>query len=212
MNLHHVRNETPETQHLIVNENENLPFTLYFFYLGSVSEFLLDDITGIIIWIIKENKATSGLKFTWNTLCVAINSKIKLLLAIWVNLASWNREAWSGNKNDLKLLWSFYHKAIRRMLGIHTKHAKEELIKNENVMRCFGGVKPLSYEWRCRFLKHVDRIACQSPAALPRSHLSLNVKGSLERGRTFRKPKDSTTESIRTLSHNIPETEKCHRT
>ena len=105
-------------------------------------DFLLDDTREIRIRINKANKAMGALKFIWNAKHVALESKIKLFLAILVNLALWNGEIWSGNKNDLKLLDSFYHKAIRKILGVRMKRACEEHIKNEQIRKWLEGVNP----------------------------------------------------------------------
>ena len=86
-----------------------------------------------------------ALKFIWNAKHVSLDSKIKLFFAMPVNLALWNCETWTGNKNDLNMLDSFYHKAIRRILGIRMNRVCDEHIKNDQIRKLFGGVKPLSH-------------------------------------------------------------------
>ena len=55
-------------------------------------DFLLDDTNEIKIRINKANKSMEALNFIWNTKHVAIEVKIKLFLAIPMNLALWNSE------------------------------------------------------------------------------------------------------------------------
>ena len=97
--------------------------------------FLLGDTNEIRIRINNANKAIGALEFVWSTPHVVIDSKMELFLVIPINIAIWKGNMWSGNKTDLKLLCDFYHKAIRRTLGIRMKCAIEEHIKNEKICK-----------------------------------------------------------------------------
>ena len=192
INLQKIYIDAPETQVLDISTEEHVPFASSFCYLGAEIDFLLDDTSEIRIRVNKANKAMGALKFIWSAKHVSLDSKIKLFFATPVNLALWNCETWAGNKNDLKILDGFYHKAIRRILGIRMKRACEEHVKNDQVRKWFGGVKPLSHVWRWRLLEHVGRSTRQTPSTLPRLCLSLHIDGKLERGRPFRTNKDAT--------------------
>ena len=57
-----------------------------------------------------------------------------------MNLTLHGSENWSGNEADLKKIDVFYHKSIRKILGIRMSALKEEEINNEEVRRRFGGI------------------------------------------------------------------------
>ena len=155
-NLQKLHAIAPKTQVLDINLEEYVPFVLHFCYLGSEIDFLLNNTNEIKIMINKANKAMRVLNFIQNAKPIALEVKIKLFLAIPVNLALWNGETWAENKNNLKLLDNFYCKAIRRILGIRIKRVCEECIKNEQIREWFRRVKALSHIWRCRILKYIS--------------------------------------------------------
>ena len=161
----------PDTNTLVLNENQCVPFVLQFCYLGTIIDFLLDGTTDIKCRIMKANKAVGALSFIWNSNEVSLDAKVKLFLAMPVNFTLWNGETWAGNKTDLCLLDTFMHKTIRRIMKISMKKACDE--KNSNVMlrKGFGNLSPLSEIWRHRLLKFVGRTSRQNPNALSRMFL-----------------------------------------
>jgi len=111
--------EAPETRDITVDERGGtLSFTMEFLYLGSNIDFLIDDTTDVKNRISKASKSMGALKFIWDAVEVPLSTKIKLYQTIPMNLMLWGSENWSGNKADIKLLDTFHHKSIRRILGI----------------------------------------------------------------------------------------------
>ena len=51
--------------------------------------------------------------------------KIKLYLAIPINLALWNGKTWAENKTNLDILDIFYHKSIQRILKISINEVRD---------------------------------------------------------------------------------------
>ena len=140
----------------------------------------------------------------WKSTSVSTETKVKLYLAIPVNLALWNAETWSRNAGDLKLLDTFHHKSIRRILGINMSMVKDDHIKNEQVRTLFGNIDLLSTIWRKRLLNFIGRASRNSPSALSSQCLSCHIHGQRIRGRPFRTYKDAMIESLCLLIPSMP--------
>ena len=126
----HVR--APETETFFINDIGNhISFNITFCYLGSQVDFMLDDTADTRCRIGKANKVVGALSFVWNADCLSLESKIKLYLAMSVNLALWNCELWSGNVGDLKLLDTFHHRSLRRIMHISMNQVKLERLTNK---------------------------------------------------------------------------------
>ena len=94
-------------------------------------------------------------------------------------------ENWSGNKADIKLLDTFYHKSIRRILGITMGRVKEEEITNSEIRRRFGNIESLSVTCRKRQLLFIDRIVRLERKSYPLLLLTATVNGKRSRVRPF---------------------------
>ena len=95
INLLKSHENAAKTKPFAVNSNENVFFTDNFYCLGSILDFLLDDASDMKLRISKADKAIGALNFIWVSQQLSLESKIKLFLAIPVNLALWNCETWS---------------------------------------------------------------------------------------------------------------------
>lgn len=147
----------PETADIVINSNETIPFVSNFCYLDSMINFLLNNTTDIKSRITKASKAARDLGFVWKSSQISLETKVKLFLAIPVNLALWNCETWLGNNMDLKLLNIFVHKTIRRILGISMVRIRDEHISNAQLCTMFSNIGLLSDIMRFRLLKFVGK-------------------------------------------------------
>ena len=181
VNLTEAYESAPETEVIVINESELMPFTANFCYSGSVIDFLIDDTTDVKSRVNKASKAMGALGFIWKAPQTCLDTKIKLFLAIPVNLALWNCETWSGNKMDMDILDVFFHKSIRRILGINMTEAKEKSVSNVKLRKRFGNANSLSHIMTCRMLKFVRRTARQDPRKLLRRMLTSFGEDHLER-------------------------------
>ena len=189
--------EAPETNDIIVDERGGtLSFTNEFLYLGSNIDFLIDDTTDVRNRISKASKSMGALKFIWDAVEVPLSTKIKLYQAIPMNLMLWGSENWSGNKADIKLLDTFHHKSIRRILGITMGRVKDEEITNSEIRRRFGGIEALSVTWRKRQLLFIGRIVRLDRNSYPPLLLTATVDGNRSRGRPFRTVKDAFVDNL----------------
>ena len=205
VNLKEAYESAPETEDIVINESEIMTFTTNFCYLGSVIDFLIGDTTDVKSRVNKAIKAMGALGFIWKAPQTCLDTKIKLFLAIPVNLALWNCETWSGNKMDMDILDVFFHKSIRRILGINMTEVKEKSISNIKLRKRFGNVNSLSHIMTCRMLKFVGRTVRQDPRMLSRRMLTSFTPGKLIRGRPFRTNRDAIVEAIRALIPSTPE-------
>jgi hypothetical protein len=70
---------------------------------------------------------------------VPLDVKLRLYIAISFTTALWGCESWALRDTDHNTLEVFHHSAIRRILGILMKRAREERISNtERIIRFFG--------------------------------------------------------------------------
>ena len=120
---------------------------------------MLDSTTGIKSRIEKVNKAIGALSFIWNADCLSLESKIKLYLAMPVNLSLWDYELWSGNVGDLKLLDTFHHRTLRRIMHMSMNQVKLERLTNKKARLKFGKTSKLSEIWKTRLLLFIGRTA-----------------------------------------------------
>ena len=157
----------PET-FIVDNKNNHIHFVKEFKYLGTTINYMLDDTLDIKFRISQASKAVGALTPLWKSPAVSIETKIKLYLAIPVNLVLWNCETWSGNTTDLNRIDIFHHKTIRRILGINMTDVEKQHITNEKLRGMFGNIDPLSTIWRKRVLKFIGRSICQHSTALAR--------------------------------------------
>lgn len=205
INLEDIYKRAPETADIILNDDEKIPFATEFCYLGSAIDFLIDDTVDIKCRISKANKAMGALGFIWRSKQVRMETKIKLFLAIPVNLALWNCETWSGNKVDLKSLDIFFHKSIRRILNLRMSIVKKNHITNTQICIRFGNVNSLAHIMKYIMLKFLGRTLRQDPSVLSRVMLTSFIPGELLRGRPFRTNRNAIAEAIRVLIPSTPE-------
>ena len=204
INLTDAYEYAPETAVIIINERETIPFTINFCYLGPVIDFLIDDTTDMKSRVSKASKAMGALVFIWKTPQICLDTKIKLFLAIPVNLALWNCKTWSGNKMDMNILDVFFHKSIRRILGISMTEVKERSITNIKLRKRFGNINSLSHIMTYRRLKFVGRTVRQDLRMLLQRILTSFTPGNLIRGRPFRTNREAIAEAIRILIPSTP--------
>ena len=183
-----------------VDENGSyIPFNHQFCYLGSYIDFMLNYITDIKLRLEKANKSVRAFSFIWNADSISIDSKIKLYLAIPVNLALWNCKLWSGNIVVLKALDTFHHKSVRRILHILISQVKVEKLTNKHIRTKFSNIKQLSEIWRSRLLLFMGRASRQPSLKLSFQAITATIPGKRLTGRPFRTNKDAIVESIRKL-------------
>jgi len=207
VNLDSIYENSVETKTIILDEHNNhIHFVKEFKYLGTIINYMLDDTIDIKHRITQASKAVGALNSLWNSQAVSIETKVKMYLAIPVNLLLWNSESWSGNSTDLQQIDVFHHKTIRRILGINMADVKEHHITNESIRRQFGNIDLLSTIWRKRVLTFIGRTICQPNTALSKQCLSGSVGGKRIKGRPFRTCKDAFIESIRLLIPSMPHT------
>ena len=132
-----------------------------------------------------------------------LDTKIKLYQAIPINLILWSSENWSGNKADIKMMDTFYHKSIRRILGIIMRRVKDEEIINSEIRHRFGNIEPLYDTWRKRQLLFIGRIVRLKKELYPPLLLIVTVDGKRSRGRLFWMIKDAFIDSLLSIFPNL---------
>ena len=77
VNLKEIYSNAPETAPLKINSMESIPFTSEFCYLGTMIDFLLDDISDVKARIAKATKAVGALNFVWKSNQISLETKKK---------------------------------------------------------------------------------------------------------------------------------------
>ena len=121
-----------------------------------------------------------------------------------VNLALWNCELWSGNVGDLKLLDTFHHRSLRRIMHMFMNQMKLERLTNKKVRLKFGNISKLSEIWKARLLLFIGRTARQPESRLSYESIAATIQGKRLNGRPFRTNKDAIVETMRELIPSTP--------
>ena len=151
-----------------------------------------------------QHYAVGSLNFIWKSKQISLDAKMKLYLAMPVNLDLWDGETWSGNTLDLKLLENFHHRKIWKMLGTSMLQVKNERSTRKQRWRRLNKIESLLELWTFCMLKFICRTACQKSSALSRKFLSVCVNNELSIRRKFHKSKDALVESLHSLIPNMP--------
>jgi hypothetical protein len=116
---------------LTLPDNQQVQFTLSYKYLGSL---ITTELNTKIRTHIKKAKSTIGIaKHFFSNKDIDIRMKHNIYNAFTTNAALWGCESWNLSANNKKMLESFHHGAIRRILNIRWDQVRNERIRNKQV-------------------------------------------------------------------------------
>ena len=159
--------DAPETQDIAIGTEGRITFCRHFKYLGSHISYHLRDDVDIEHRIAKASAAMGALNPFWSNPAVDLKSKYLIFCAIPTNLLLWGCESWSLRKDLLRKLEVFFHRSIRRILGIRILQVKEERITNESVRTRFMQIPSLADQLAKRQLTFLGRIVRNRDDQLP---------------------------------------------
>ena len=97
--------------------------------------------------------------------------KRQIFLAIPVNTVLYGCETWTLKADHRRKLTSFYHKSIRRILGISMHRVDKDHIKNEHIRNIFG-VADIHDELQIRTFRWLGQLARQPDVTATKRLLS----------------------------------------
>jgi hypothetical protein len=159
-------------------------FSTFFTYLGSDTWYDLIDSPDIKKRKSKASQAMGLLSNIWRNQFIELKTKHSFFLAIPINLLLWGCEAWALKESDFDRLDTFFHRSIRRILGINMMKVREERIKNEEVRKEFFNTHDIcSTMIAARQPNYIGKVICHpNPNHLPLQLLSAWVNHKRPRG------------------------------
>ena len=145
-----------------------ITFTREFTYLGSVVLCDLDDYSDISLRIKKAYQAMGALKCFWDSEHVDISAKVKIYIAISINLLLWGCQTWVLTKVLTKKLDFFHTRCLRRILTIRWDDVREQRIRNSHVRKKFLNIETIEniiYKRRLIFIGKIIRMKCKCVSA-----------------------------------------------
>jgi hypothetical protein len=162
---------------LVFRDNNEffIPFMDCFKYLGCcIHESLRDDIE-IDYHLQQATQQAAALQNFWNS-TVDLHTKRQMFLAIPVNTAFYGCESWTLTANLCRKISSFFHRMIRRVLGINMFHVQEFHIRIEHIQNCLSVPDPFNIVHHHQF-NQLGKFARLPDNCLPRRLLASWVHG-----------------------------------
>ena len=169
-----------------------------FYYSGSFLTADLSDDRDITVRTHKSTQQVGGLTNFFLNKAVDLFTKKLIFLAIPVNTVLHGCESWALKAQHINKLQVFFHRSIRRILGINMHRVERDHIKNKHIHNFFG-VADIIDEIRLRQFHWLGKLGRQ-PDSLPTKRLLSAWAPAARRGGaqfiTLRKTYCDTLESI----------------
>ena len=163
-----IRNKTIPPKILLNNDQNNIPFTNEFKYLGSIIHVTLQEDVEIERRIKQAWSVIGVMKHFLTNRDVDLRSKVLLYMTGPLNALLWGCESWNLSKKNIDQLNIFHHSAIRWILGIRVTQVKEERIKNTTIRKQFGNIQEVSFYIKRRTWTYIGKIIRANENLLPR--------------------------------------------
>ena len=188
------------------NQNHQLyiPFDKTFKCLGCRIAESLNDEVEISHRLTQASNQVAALKNFWNS-SVDLQTKRQIFLAIPVNTALCGCESWTLTTQLRTKVNSFYHKAIRQVLGINMHHAEQFHIRNKHIRNRLLVPDPLDIIRRRQF-NQLGKFARLPDDRLPRKLLTAWIMTPRQVGRPRNMLRHSYVEALRhTIGERTPD-------
>ena len=149
-----------ETQPITLPDGGIITFCKHFKYLGNYISYSLRDDYDIDHRLAQASSAMGSLQHFWTDDAVDVHSKYLIFCAIPLNLALWGCESWALRETMVRKLETFFHRSIRRILGITWTQVIDEHITNDSVRMRFCHIPSLWNQiakWQLTFIGKVVR-------------------------------------------------------
>jgi hypothetical protein len=129
---------------------------------------------------------------------VDMDTKRQIFLAIPANTALYGCESWALKAHHRRKLTSFYHKSIRRILGISMHRVEKDHIKNEHIRNLFG-VADIHDELQLRPFRWLGQLARQPDVTATKRLLSAWIATPRRCGAPHATARSTYAERLRTI-------------
>jgi hypothetical protein len=99
-----------------------------------------------------------------------------------LNALLWGCETWNLTKQNLNILRSFHHGAIRRILAIKWNQLREKHIKNEEVSTLLYNIHNIDAYTIKRTATYLGKVSRSDNESLPKKILAAWIQGSQKNG------------------------------
>ena len=164
--------ELQETQPVILPDGGIITFCRHFKYLGNFISYSLRDDYDIDHRLSQASSAMGALQHFWGDDAVDIHSKYLIYCAIPLNLLLWGCESWALRATMMSKLEVFFHRSIRRILGITITQVIDEHITNDSVRMRFCRIPSLQNQIAKRQLTFIGKVVRNSNDQIPTRFLT----------------------------------------
>ena len=156
-------------------------------------------------------KCMGELHFIWEDDNMPLIIKVKSHDATPLNLLLWGGDNWSGNAAGISECEAFYHQEMRRILIISMARVKDDMIRNNTIIKYFLNEPSIEDARRIRQLLFSGRASRMKNNAHPKILFSETVNGIRSRGRQYRAFRDSMVENINLIVPNVEKDGRIYR-
>ena len=135
-----------ETQPIVLPDGGIITFCQHFKYLGNFITYSLQDNFNIKHRLAQASAAMGSLQHFWADNAVNIHSNYLIFCAIPVNLALWGCKSWALRETLIKKLEVFFHRSIRRILGISITQVIDKHITNDSISMRFCRIPSIRHQ------------------------------------------------------------------
>ena len=145
-----------------------------------------------------------ALQHFWGDDAVDIHSKYLIYCAIPLNLLLWGCESWALRATMMSKLEVFFHRSIRRILGITITQVIDEHITNDSVRMRFCRIPSLQNQIAKRQLTFIGKVVRNSDDQIPTRLLTAWCNHPRRRGAPLQSNKKSLVRNLQLIVPSVP--------
>ena len=196
--------ELQETQPVILPDGGIITFCRHFKYLGNFISYSLRDDYDIDHRLSQASSEMGALQHFWGDDAVDIHSKYLIYCAIPLNLLLWGCESWALRATMMSKLEVFFHRSIRRILGITITQVIDEHITNDSVWMRFCRIPSLQNQITKRQLTFIGKVVRNSDDQIPTRLLTAWCNHPRRRGAPLQSNKKSLVRNLQLIVPSVP--------
>jgi hypothetical protein len=190
-----VRKEVPKRIQL--NDEKHVHFTNEFYYLGAIFTDEISDKKEILTRLRQASNQLGALSNFFRSKA-DMKTKLKIFLAIPVNTALYGCESWTLTEELRRRITGFYHKGLRKIMGLNMWHVEQLHIRNEHIRNHHDLDDPLDIIRKRQFL-FLGKLARMPNTRLPKKFLTAWVSKTRRASHPFHTLRNSYVETLQTV-------------
>jgi hypothetical protein len=189
----------------------NLKSSKNFVYLGVNQTSNLKNEDEVQRRILKATSQIGALKNFFSEKRISLKTKYRIYMALPLSTLLWGSESWTLTENIKRLLRSFQHRTIRRILNISMQEVQDYKITNESIRKTFNNIPDIINIIKRRQMTWIGSIAKMNVNRLPRKLMASWLNDPRTRGKPQSTYRNSFASAISTLlpsvNHTFPLTD-----